>query len=185
MLGGREAVRLRAASRCSASRSKIDCDTKTRASNTLNGPTTRGNAGPSGKPNASRLVFRRVSVTEPADVRQQLAQRRPASPLAAAVSCSASTRRGCARARAIAWITIVRVIGSAVAVPVGTPPANGLVRGNCGPGSGMRRLRRRRTAARSRRARTSDERWMASRTVCGSLLNSSRTSSSAYYELFK
>jgi hypothetical protein len=54
------------------------------------------------------------------------------SPSAVAVCCSASsTPRLCASARVTASM-MVSVIGSAVAGPEGTPPANGLVRGSAG-----------------------------------------------------
>src|SRR4051812_38603069 len=109
------------------------CDANSRASNRLNGPTTLGKPGPSGNPNASRLFFRLDSVMEADTSGSNRLNALHRSPRAVSVFCSdSSTPRLCSRARKIASTAVSR-IGSAVTVPVGTPPINGLRSGTEGP----------------------------------------------------
>ena len=69
----------------------------------LYGPTTRGNVGPRGNPNTSRLVLRRVSVTLAFEAREQLAQCHPPAAFGAVHGfVRGQARPGCTRARAAA-----------------------------------------------------------------------------------
>src|SRR6185436_14811725 len=168
----------------SASRSRIGCDANRRASKTLNGPTTFGNVGPSGKPNASRLVLRRDSVRPAETLGSRPASAVQRSAFAAAVSCSASINpRLCSSDRRIAWM-MLSSIGAAVAVPLGMPPANGLVRGNCGPGIWIADCAdaaadgsscRTSTTGMRRRCMAVTDGWALGRMCCG------RSDSSVYY----
>ena len=70
--------------------SKIDCDSETRASNTLNGPTIGGTPAGSGKPN-DRQVDDLPGFADPAvDVRQQVRERGPSGALAPVFTSSSA-----------------------------------------------------------------------------------------------
>src|SRR5215471_10176464 len=98
---------------------------KASTSNRLNGPTTAGMPSGRGNPYAARSISWRVAVARPTtsgSSAPSALQRAPAArPLA---SSESSTPRLLSSARLIASST-VSVIGSAVAVPLGTLPRNG------------------------------------------------------------
>ena len=108
-----------------ARRSKTVCERFTRASNTLNGPTSPGTPGGNGNPKAARFTFCRFSKTRPPTFGRRSASAVHFVPCERATASSAfSNPRLCSRERVMAP-SIVSAIGSAVAVPVGTPPKKG------------------------------------------------------------